>query len=259
MDHHADDDAHPTDDAVVPEPELITREADAVASDRAATVPPLRPPDAPPAGWSRGDLIGIVIAAVGGAAIVLTILVPRAGHRDFAPTVSSAPVAAATSTAPSRSVPAAPAAGVTVSRGWQQATEWVGLHRRSIAFEVEADRAVRAWMRQVRPVLVVRCLRGSLDAFVVTGSASSIEPGRPDHTVRLAFDDEPPVVEHWADSAENDGLFAPDGAAFLERLSRTRTLRVAFTPHNAPEAEAVFGVTGAEAIVGPLERYCHQR
>jgi hypothetical protein len=210
---------------------------------------------APPGQWSRSDLLGIAIAAVGGAAIVLTMLVPRAGSRE--PGVVAAAPPARTLLPQAASSPAGlstPAPPVATAR-WRAADEWVGSRRRSVAFELAAASPVRVWMRQVTPTLVVRCLGGSLDAFVVTQSPSTIEPGRSDHTVRLVFDGQE-RVEHWADSAEHDGLFAPDGGAFLARLSKARTLTVGFTPHNAPATEASFAVSGAADLVGPLKRHC---
>jgi len=203
--------------------------------------------------WSPGDLLGVAIAAAGGAAIVLTMLVPRAGTHEAsvatpAPRQSVQPAARPPAL---RSTPAP-----TLPRvGWHPANEWVGSRKKSLAFELAAASPVRMWMRQVTPVLVVRCLGGSLDAFVVTESPISMEAGRSDHTVRLAFDGQE-HVEHWADSADHDGLFAPDGHAFLARLSPAQTLRIGFAPHNAPAVEAVFAVAGASELVAPLEKHC---
>ena len=221
---------------------------------------PADPPPAaggvPPGPWSRRDLLGIAVAAVGGAAIVLTMLVPRAGPREPAAAVVAPPSLAVLP--PAASSPAAAGSTATSAvarRGWRPANEWVGSRRKSVAFELAAASPVRVWMRQVTPTLVVRCLGGSLDAFVVTESPSAIEPGRSDHAVRLVFDGQE-RVERWADSAGHDGLFAPDGGAFLARLSKARTLTVGFTPHNAPAAEASFEVSGAADLVGPLKKHC---
>jgi hypothetical protein len=196
----------------------------------------------------------VAIAAVGGAVIVLTMLVPR-----HAPATSTGSVRVPEPGKASVQTPAAhraSAAAAVATPRWRATSEWTGGRRKSVAYELAADRPVRLWMRQVTPVLVVRCLAGSLDAFVVTGSASAIEPGRTDHTVRLTFDDAPEIVERWGDSADRDGLFAPDGRGLLARVASARQLRFTFTPHNAPVAEASFSLAGADALQAPLGKHC---
>ena len=211
-----------------------------------------------PRPWWLGHAAGMAVAGVGGAAIVLTMLVPS-GH----PTRHAAPGSDLARGAPAR-VPA-PAAVTTADRAdvarpaapaWRATAEWTGGRKKSVAYELTADRPVRIWMHQVTPVLVVRCLAGTLDAFVVTGSASAIEPGHLDHTVRLVFDHGAEATERWTDSADHDGLFAPDGKALFSQLSSSSTLRFTFTPHNAPAAETVFSVTGADGLSAALGKHC---
>jgi hypothetical protein len=209
-----------------------------------------------------GQVAGISVAAVGGAAIVLTMLVPSTRGRDSAS--ADRPVAAAVNTRDHAAVETRENATVNAAvapsaPAWRLTDEWTGGRKKSVAYEIAAARPVRLWMRQGTPVLVVRCLGGTLDAFVVTGSASAIEPGRSDHRVRLAFDDRPAETEHWTDSADHDGLFAPDGPAIVARLASARTLRFTFTPHNAPDADAVFDVSGIESLRGRLDQYCRRR
>jgi hypothetical protein len=216
-----------------------------------------------------GQVAGISVAAVGGAAIVLTMLVPST--RDREPAAAGRPLAATVDNGshaaalerPSAAVGEPPHARVekplAPAPAWRLTDEWTGGRRKSVAYEIAAARPVRLWMRQATPVLVVRCLGGTLDAFVVTGSASAIEPGRSDHRVRLAFDDRPAETEHWTDSADHDGLFAPDGPAIVARLASARTLRFTFTPHNAPDAEAVFQVSGTDSLRGRLDKHCGRR
>ena len=211
-----------------------------------------------PRAWSMGEVAGMAVAAVGGAAVVLTMMVPGVGVKDAG--VARGVSHAAAPAAPAAVHPAAAASAVAAKATprWRTTEEWTGGQRKSVAYEIEAERPVRVWMRQATPVLVVRCLGGALDAFVVTGSPTAIEPGRTDHTVRLVFDGSSAQVEHWGDSAEHDGLFAPDGGGFFTRLSTARRLQVGFTPHNAQAAEAVFDVSGVDALVAPLRKHCRQ-
>ena len=86
---------------------------------------------------------------------------------------------------------------------------------------------------------MVRCLAHKADAFVFTDSPARIEPEDENHTVRVAFDDEPDATQRWMDSEEHDALFAPDGAAFARRLAQSAHLRFGFTPHNAPPVTSI--------------------
>jgi hypothetical protein len=114
-------------------------------------------------------------------------------------------------------------------------------------------------MREVRPLLVVRCLPKTTEVFVFTQSAALIEAQTEDHTVVYSFDDEPETRELWPDAAEHDALFAPDGAAFAKRLMTARTLRFGFTPHNAAPVTAHFHVSGLRDMAEPAANNCGGR
>ncbi len=94
------------------------------------------------------------------------------------------------------------------------------------------------------------------EAFVYTGSALKIEPNSEDHTVSFGFDDEGGRSERWPDSAEHDALFAPDGAAFAQRVMNAKNLRFGYTPHNAEPVEAQFHVDGLAELIAPAAKDC---
>ena len=121
---------------------------------------------------------------------------------------------------------------------------WAGSERKSAAFELPSVNKVQVWMRQVQPMLVVRCRAGATEVFVFTNSPAKMEPQDGDHTVRIRFDANPLVTERWPDSAEHDALFAPDGAAFLQQVIGARKLEFGFSPHNSSPVVASFEVTG---------------
>ena len=133
---------------------------------------------------------------------------------------------------------------------------WVGNQKDGVAYEVAAENMVNVWMRTVRPVLVVRCVRGATEVFVVTDSATRMEAQTEDHTVAFSLDGGGETRELWPDSADHDALFAPDGAGFARRLVRARTLQFGFTPHNAQPAVARFHVAGLEALLAPAAKDC---
>jgi hypothetical protein len=231
-------------DQAPPATEVTTPAQDPAPAADPAQVPPAH-------GLARVQVAGVVAAAVAGAAIVVTLLVPKPAAVPLATTTSSVVPASRAATSSAGAV-----VDGSARPGWHVASEWVGAHKRSLAYELEAGNKVRVWMRQVRPVLVVRCLSREIDAFVVTGSAASLEPGHDDHTVQVAFDDHADTPERWLDSSEHDALFAPDGEAFVGRLSRARTLHLRFTPHNAPAADVSFDLGGAGDVAERLARTC---
>jgi hypothetical protein len=133
---------------------------------------------------------------------------------------------------------------------------WLGERRKGIAYDVDANDTVAAWMKRVRPTLVVRCLSGTVEAFVVTETAAQMEPRSEMHTVTVRFDGGPPTTERWPDSSEHDALFAPDGAAFARRILAAQELVFGFTPHNAPPVIARFNVEGLALLLQPGVKHC---
>ena len=200
-----------------------------------------------PARSRRRELTMITGAVAIGGAFTFAVLLARA-----APSTGDA--AAAVAAAPVKS--AIPASEHT--RGWTTGNSavWAGQERNSAAFELQAENTVPIWMRNVRPMLVVRCVSGSMEAFVFTASAAKIEPQTNDHTVRFSFDGSEDVTEPWADSEEHDALFAPDGAAFARRVAGARVLRFGFTPHNAAPVTAEFQVAGLAELIATSAREC---
>lgn len=190
----------------------------------------------------------ITLAGVVGGAFTLALLMARA--------VPSSEVAAA----PVNSAPVKPAVAAASAHtsGWTTANSavWAGHEKNSAAFELQAENTVSIWMRTVRPMLVVRCVSGGIEAFVFTASAARIEPQTEEHTVRFSFDGGSDVTARWPDSEEHDALFAPDGASFARRIAGARVMRFGFTPHNAPPVTAQFHVAGLAGLIEPAAREC---
>ena len=207
--------------------------------------------DAPAATGPTGRDLSLVLAAAGAAALLTAgVLMSRGAAAPAAAPASagSAPVAARAS---SGSKVAALTRWTTVTRA-----RWVGDDRRDVAFELPAQNRVPVWMKLVQPSLIVRCIANRPEVFVFTDTAAAIEPESDHRAVRVSFDDESPVAERWMDSMDHNGLFAPDGAGYLDRLLRARMLRFEFTPHNAAPVEVHFDVTGLSDLVGPVAKKC---
>jgi hypothetical protein len=194
----------------------------------------------------------MILLGVAGAGILTVALLMSNG-------VASPQAAAAVAPAPKPSPSAAPAPTPPATPKWssENRNRWVANDRKSIAFELPARNRVAVWMKDVRPMLVVRCASNRTEVFVFTESAAKMEQHTDDHTVRFRFDDdEPGVSERWADSVDHDGLFAPDGAAFAQRLIGARTLRFEFTPHNVASVEIQFDVIGLGELLEPVAKEC---
>lgn len=196
-------------------------------------------------------LVAIAAAVCGGAALTLLVMTAK-------PSATPAPAARSTPVAP-RPAGAGPSAPSHAGPAWSTKNQarWVSNHRRSAAFEVEADRPVGVWMKKVTPLLVVRCLDRRTDVFVFTDSAARIEPQDDNHTVRIAIDGAPLLEQRWPDSVEHDALFAPDGAALARQLVKAETLTFSFSPHNAPPVTASFNVRGLADELGGVESFCN--
>ena len=201
---------------------------------------------------TRRELL-VILVAIGAAGVLTFTLL-------FTHGVSSSGVVAAQKDVvkPQRSVVVGAQRASAVTRAWssQRRAYWTGNQRNSSAFELSAENIVPIWLNQVRPLLIVRCMSKRTEAFVFTGSALKIEPQTEDHTVRFRFDDDQETTLRWPDSAEHDALFAPDAAAFAQRLIHARTLRFGYTPHNAEPVEAHFEVSGLGELIEPVAKEC---
>jgi len=210
-------------------------------------------PPAPPAAssrLSRMELLGAALAVAGGCVVTLTVL-----------TAGGEPIEDATIAVSAAAARPQLAAATLMTReagpGWTaNRARWVGNAPGRFAFELPSHNRVAIWMREVRPLLIVRCLPETTDVFVFTQSAAMIEAQTEDHTVVFSFDDEPETRELWPDAAEHDALFAPDGAAIAKRLLNATTLRFGFTPHNAAPVTAHFQVSGLRNLVEPASQKC---
>jgi hypothetical protein len=203
------------------------------------------------AGIGRRELMMIVVAVVGSGAITLAMLTARGG---VTPTT-----AAHAETMPAGARPKA-AAAPAGAPGWiESRAQWTAGDRKSLAFELPSRNETPVWMKNVRPLLVVRCLAKRTDVFVFTDSAAAMEKQDEDHTVRIAFDDEPERTERWPDSVAHDALFAPDGTTFARQLVGARTMRFGYTPHNAAPVVAHFDVQGLGDRLSPGAPPCGGR
>lgn len=250
--------------SAAPEPWERGHHVDPVAvdpSDQRASPVPVAAASSTPAGKLGTRKIAMMGGALFAAAgLIFTILSMR-GAASPEPAAASAPATPRTQArlpSPASARAKTPGALPAVLPKWSVVTEgrWIGLDRKTVAFELQAVNKIHIWTRDVTPVLVVRCQGGHIEPFVFTQSAARMESQDEDHTVRVAFDDGPEATERWPDSVDHDALFARDANAFTQQLASSHTLKFGFTPHNAEPAVTRFAVAGISDLLASAPRQC---
>jgi hypothetical protein len=200
----------------------------------------------------------MVVGAAGVLAGVACVLA-FAWLRGDAPVQTAAAAAAPATPAATKPVAAVIESGPAPTWNGSRTATWAHDGSKTISFEMNASREVPVWMSKVRPVLVVRCLSRSMQAFVVIGTSTSFEDDSFRRTVRLRWDDDPETLQQWQTSESGQELFAPDGTAFIRELAHRRRLHFGFTPFNAQPVTAEFVVEGFEPLAGLVANTCGRR
>ena len=234
----------PSLDEFVPESAAVAPPPSAPALKAQPVAAPAQP-RAATSRFGRREMMIVAAALVIGSAITFAL----GGSRGATPTTVTTTNRAAAK--PASAPAAAPKPAFTQTWSTSRRAYWTANQRHAAAFELPAENTVAIWMNYVRPILVVRCMNKRTETFVYTGSALKIEPNTEDHSVSFHFDGEAASNEHWPDSAEHDALFAPDGAAFAQRVLAAKSFRFGYTPHNAEPVEAQFHVDGLAQMLDP--------
>jgi hypothetical protein len=229
---------------------VVAMPAPAAAAAAAPHAAPRPTSPAPRGGLGQREMVLIGVGAFVAAVVTFGLFFSRGGGSSAA----AAPASSARRGMPAP-VPIRPA---QPAHKWSDANRsfWLASQRHSAAFELEAENTVPTWQGRVRPSLVVRCVSKKVETFVYTRSAMKIEPNQQDKTVMVSFDSEPARTERWPDSQDHDALFAPDGTAFLERLTHARMLQFGYTPHNVEPVVAEFHVSGLAELLEPVAVDC---
>jgi hypothetical protein len=104
----------------------------------------------------------------------------------------------------------------------------------------------QAWIGTYVPRIVVQCYtKHHPDVFVDLKAAASVEYGDELHTVRLKFDDGKVDKQRWAQSKDDQGLFAGNPITLIEGMKHHSKLLFEFDPFNTPNTATVsFDLTG---------------
>lgn len=211
---------------------------------------PVDPAEAPPTRFWL-FLVGILGALAG----ILIVLLAVTVRRESAPAEAPPAAAAAPERKPTVDVESTPP---PTWRGARKAT-WANDGSKTIAFELAAAGDVPVWNSWARPMLVVRCLYGKTDAFVVLGTSTSYEDDADRRTVRIQWDGDAESVQKWGVSESGRELFAPDGVALVRRMTQADRLQFQFTPFNARPVTADFAVRGFDDLADHVAKTCGWR
>ncbi|MFN0009797.1 MAG: hypothetical protein ACKVXR_18030 [Planctomycetota bacterium] len=106
------------------------------------------------------------------------------------------------------------------------------------------------------PQLVVRCKRGELEIYTITGTMAEKEGKEGKSTVTLRFDKQAAFDVRMDQSAEGDALFWPDAAESAKRMLGAERLLVVFTPANEKPALMQFDLRGFAVVHEQLLEAC---
>jgi hypothetical protein len=116
-------------------------------------------------------------------------------------------------------------------------------------YRLPANNVISGWLRKARPVMIARCQESEPDLYIVWGMPAHVESGD-SRTLRIRIDNETAETDYWGESTDNNSLFAPDAALFMNRLATARTVRIEFTPFQSVPQVATFDARG---FSGPLQ------
>ena len=153
--------------------------------------------------------------------------------------------------------PAPSSSAATTAPNWQVAISKSPMDgSETVTLTLDSENKFQGWLEQHRATLVLRCQEKKTDVYVVTGTQASVESADDTHTVRLRFDQLPPVNQQWYQSTDGKGLFAPNGRQLAARLARVKVLTFEFTPFQANPAIVRFHLNGLTDHIGQLAKAC---
>ena len=123
-----------------------------------------------------------------------------------------------------------------------------------LTLTLPAQQKVKGWLTSGRPLLTVRCDRGSLAVYVETGVA--LEVTQVDQQiVRVRFDDAEFRPERWREVG-NWTVSSRHPEQLLGQLLRARRFVLEFAPFSSEPVQADFAVQGLTQYAELLARSC---
>lgn len=127
----------------------------------------------------------------------------------------------------------------------------------TVILRLRAEQPVQGWLVTYTPSLILRCMEGSIEAYVHIGMQADVEYGLTDlATVRLRYGQSPAFTVRAHESTDGEALFFPDAQAEISRMLNHQSLVFGFTPFNAPPVSTSFDLGGLPAAIAPLNDAC---
>lgn len=126
----------------------------------------------------------------------------------------------------------------------------------TVVLSLPSQGNIQGWLESEHPDLIIRCQENKAEIYVVTGTSASVEYGSDAHTVRLRFDEEKPITQHWSASTDGKALFAPNAINLAKQLNNHSKFTFQFTPFQANPAIAVFELDGIDKHIGEVKKAC---
>jgi hypothetical protein len=104
--------------------------------------------------------------------------------------------------------------------------------------------------------LHIRCTKGKVESFVDVGGPLQYEYGSDTYSVRIKFDEGPPVKSRWTASTNREALFAPKSAELVKRIESAKVFLFEFTPFQQRETAIRFNVGGLREKLAPIAQTC---
>lgn len=128
---------------------------------------------------------------------------------------------------------------------------------KTIYIGTQAVNTIHYWLGSKTPTLVLRCKEKTTDVIFDTGTSAQPEYGSYDeYTVRVRFDDDKPIKYKWSGSTDNKALFASGAVGFAKKISKSKAIKIEFTPFNSSLQIAEFNVDGLSKHLPELAKTC---
>lgn len=126
-----------------------------------------------------------------------------------------------------------------------------------VVLSLDAERQIEGFLKSYRPVLILRCQEGEIEAYIVTGMAADVEAGNFDGaTVRIRMDDGAAETLNTMRSTDDEALFFENATQLISRLESAERLLFQFTPFNASPTETSFDLRGLSEVLPQLRAAC---
>ena len=127
----------------------------------------------------------------------------------------------------------------------------------AVGFSVDGDLPIEGSYESVTPTLMLRCLEGKTEAYIVTELSANPELGLyNEYTVVLRFDDEAAFTVRAGESTDGEALFLPSPISIIKQIPAHAQLLFQFTPFDSDPGYSVFELAGAQGPVDELSSSC---